>query len=112
MAAPKHPQKESVQAGCSRQQVKGPWGGTSQPCPHQEMTEVALTSLVFWQAQPTWQGSSEWEHLSGPQPRRALQQVAEASTVPGGSGGCYQFVPRGWKGASPLSLSPAQGAAS
>ena len=28
------------------------------------------------------------------------------------SRGCYQFVPRGWKGASPVSLSPAQGAAS
>ena len=100
MAAPKRPQKESVQAGCARQQVKGPWGGTSHPCPHQEMTEVGLTSLVFWQAQPTWQGSSEWEHLSGPQPRRALQQGAEASTLPA-AGGAISLSPGGGKGHPP-----------
>lgn len=75
----------------------------SYPGPHQEMTEAGLTRLVFWQAQITRRGSSEWERRSRPQPQRAVQQGTEAGTAPGR---CCLSVPREWERCPPCPSAP------
>ena len=87
--------------------MKGPWGGASNPRPHQKMTDTGLPSLAFWQAQPLGRGTADENIHRGLTPG-AVQQGAEASTVPGvgwGGVGCAISLSPG-RGDIPVPLSP------